>query len=45
VFTFTPESTAEDAHVGETWESRRSRGAQEVEKDPHVVDEFLKTAA
>ncbi|KAI4681932.1 hypothetical protein J4E81_009693 [Alternaria sp. BMP 2799] len=45
VFTFTPESTAEDAHVRETWESRRSRGAQEVEKDPHVVDEFLKTAA
>ncbi|CAN9092862.1 unnamed protein product [Alternaria alternata] len=45
VFVFTPESTAEDAHVSETWESRRSRGAQEVETDPHVVDEFLKTAA
>ncbi|KAG9189106.1 phosphoglycerate mutase-like protein [Alternaria panax] len=45
VFVFTPESTAEDAHVSETWESRRIRGAQEVETDPHVVDEFLKTAA
>jgi hypothetical protein len=30
--------------VDETWESRKSRGAQEVETDPHVVDEFLKAA-
>ncbi|RAR07985.1 phosphoglycerate mutase family protein [Stemphylium lycopersici] len=44
-FVFTPDSTGENAHVEETWESRRGRGAPEVEKDPHVVDEFLETAA
>ncbi|EOA91620.1 hypothetical protein ACJQWK_03690 [Exserohilum turcicum] len=45
VFVFTPESTAEKAHVEETWESRRSRAPQQVETDPHVVEEFLETAA
>jgi hypothetical protein len=30
--------------VNETWESRKNRGAQEIENDPHVVDEFLKAA-
>ncbi|KAF1831759.1 phosphoglycerate mutase-like protein [Decorospora gaudefroyi] len=43
-FVFTPESTAQDAHVSETSESKQSRGAQEVESDPHVVDELLKAA-
>ncbi|EUC27948.1 hypothetical protein COCVIDRAFT_37469 [Bipolaris victoriae FI3] len=45
VFVFTPDSTAAKAHVEETWESRRGRSTVEVEKDPHVVDEFLTTAA
>ncbi|KAF1936165.1 phosphoglycerate mutase-like protein [Clathrospora elynae] len=43
-FLFTPTSTAQDAHVIECWESRRRRGALGFETDPHVVDEFLKTA-
>ncbi|KAF1845013.1 phosphoglycerate mutase-like protein [Cucurbitaria berberidis CBS 394.84] len=41
-FVFTADSTAEDAHVTETRQSRTSRGAQEIESDPHVLDE-LKT--
>lgn len=41
-FDFTSASTAEDAHVKETKESRARRGAKEVEDDPHVVD-ALKT--
>ena len=45
VFVFTPESTAENAHVEETWESRRRRSSKGVEKDPHVVEEFLQAAA
>ncbi|KAI2486677.1 Phosphoglycerate mutase family protein [Pyrenophora tritici-repentis] len=45
VYVFSPGSTAKEAHLEETWESRRKRGGPEVEKDPHVVEEFLKTAA
>ena len=45
VYVFSPGSTAEEAHVEETWESRSKRSGPELEKDPHVVDEFLKTAA
>ncbi|CAA9956720.1 Phosphoglycerate mutase family protein [Pyrenophora teres f. maculata] len=44
VYVFSPGSTAEEAHVEETWESRRKRGGPELEKDPHVVEEFLQTA-
>lgn len=36
-FVFTPESTAEDAHLAETPESKKTRGAQEKEDDPHVL--------
>ncbi|KAL6712180.1 hypothetical protein ACN47E_000057 [Coniothyrium glycines] len=39
-FVFTAESTAEDAHVLETNESRTSRGVKQVEDDPHVLDEL-----
>ncbi|KAF2844820.1 phosphoglycerate mutase family protein-like protein [Plenodomus tracheiphilus IPT5] len=41
-FVFTDSSTAEDAHVMETPESRTKRGVKEVEDDPHVLQE-LKT--
>ncbi|KAJ4371154.1 hypothetical protein N0V83_004370 [Neocucurbitaria cava] len=41
-FLFSAKSTKEDAHVVETRESRTRRGAQEVESDPHVLEE-LKT--
>lgn len=41
-FFFTPESTAEDAHVVETPESQKIRGVNQKEDDPHVLDE-LKT--
>ncbi|KAH7093373.1 histidine phosphatase superfamily [Paraphoma chrysanthemicola] len=39
-FVFTPESTAEDAHVVETQESRARRGLGEPETDPHVLEEM-----
>lgn len=39
-FAFTPESTPEDAHVQETAESRKSRGAKQPENDPHVLEEL-----
>ncbi|KAH7348028.1 phosphoglycerate mutase family protein-like protein [Pyrenochaeta sp. MPI-SDFR-AT-0127] len=41
-FIFTSGSTAKEAHVTETKESRARRNTQEKEEDPHVVDE-LKT--
>ncbi|CAO2655522.1 Nn.00g043250.m01.CDS01 [Neocucurbitaria sp. VM-36] len=39
-FVFTDKSTGEDAHVVETRESRTRRGAQEMESDPHVLEEL-----
>lgn len=39
-FAFTPESTAEDAHVLETEDSRARRQAKEPESDPHVVEQM-----
>jgi hypothetical protein len=39
-FTFTSESTAEDAHVQETGESKARRGPKGPESDPHVLDEM-----
>jgi hypothetical protein len=39
-FTFTSVSTAEDAHVEETRESRARRGPKGPESDPHVLDEM-----
>ncbi|KAF2830295.1 phosphoglycerate mutase-like protein [Ophiobolus disseminans] len=39
-FIFTPESTAEDAHVTETAESKARRGPRGPESDPHVLDEM-----
>ena len=45
VYVFSRGSTAEEAHVEETWESRSKRGGPELETEAHVVDEFLKAAA
>jgi hypothetical protein len=39
-FVFTSESTADDAHVVETDESRKRRGWSAPESDPHVVEEI-----
>lgn len=39
-FVFTPDSTAEDAHVTETQESKARRGPKGPESDPHVLDEM-----
>ena len=39
-FAFTLESTAEDAHVTETEQSRARRGPRGPESDPHVLDEM-----
>jgi hypothetical protein len=39
-FVFTKQSNKDDAHVTETSESMKSRGANEEENDPHVVDEL-----
>jgi broad specificity phosphatase PhoE len=36
-FVFTPESTATDAHLAETPESKTTRGANMKEDDPHVL--------
>ncbi|KAF2025790.1 hypothetical protein EK21DRAFT_103708 [Setomelanomma holmii] len=44
-FVFTPQSTAEDAHVVETAESRARRGLGEPESDPHVLEEMKKMQA
>ncbi|KAF2130539.1 phosphoglycerate mutase family protein-like protein [Dothidotthia symphoricarpi CBS 119687] len=41
-FRFTTESTADNAHLQELEASRRRRGVQEKESDPHVLD-ALKT--
>ncbi|KAF2021007.1 phosphoglycerate mutase family protein-like protein [Aaosphaeria arxii CBS 175.79] len=40
IFTFTPSSTEDDAHVQETPESRTTRGANQRERDPHVLEEI-----
>ncbi|KAH9882266.1 hypothetical protein J1614_001438 [Plenodomus biglobosus] len=39
-FVFTDNSTAEDAHITETLESRTRRGVREAEDDPHVLQEL-----
>jgi hypothetical protein len=44
-FVFTSTSTSEDAHVLETKESRSSRGANQAEDDPHVVEEMMNVDA
>lgn len=41
IFDFTPNSTAEDAHLEETEVSRSSRGLEEREMDPHVLEELI----
>lgn len=38
-FKFTSNSTAEDAHVEEKAESRKTRGARETEKDANIIEE------
>ena len=43
IFKFDAKSTAQDAHLEELEESKKTRGANEQEHDPHVLDE-LKTA-
>ncbi|KAJ8119099.1 hypothetical protein OPT61_g65 [Boeremia exigua] len=45
IFDFTPDSTATDAHLQETEESRSSRGAEEREHDPHVLEELIKVSS
>ncbi|KAF1352635.1 phosphoglycerate mutase family protein-like protein [Lizonia empirigonia] len=40
IFEFTPDSTAADAHLEETEASRSSRGLEEREVDPHVLEEL-----
>ena len=40
VFDFTSDSTSEDAHLEETAESKSSRGFEEREMDPHVLEEL-----
>ncbi|KAJ4339380.1 hypothetical protein N0V87_003317 [Didymella glomerata] len=45
VFDFTSTSTATDAHLQETDESRSSRGAEEREHDPHVLEELIKVSS
>ncbi|KAH7135344.1 phosphoglycerate mutase family protein-like protein [Dendryphion nanum] len=44
IFTFDTSSTVNNAHLNETEESKRTRGANERENDPHVLEE-LKTLA
>jgi hypothetical protein len=41
IFEFTNGSTANGAHLIETDESRKSRGAEEIESDPHVVEALV----
>lgn len=45
IFDFTSDSTATDAHLQETDESRSSRGAEEREHDPHVLEELIKVSS
>jgi hypothetical protein len=40
IFDFTSESTSSDAHVVETAESKRTRGKDEPETDPVVLEEL-----
>lgn len=40
IFDFTPESTSSAAHVVETAESKRTRGKNEPETDPVVLEEL-----
>ena len=40
IFEFTSDSTSEDAHLEETNESKSSRGFEEREVDPHVLEEL-----
>jgi hypothetical protein len=39
-FVFTEDSTAADAHLSETPESRKTRGANVREEDPHVLTDL-----
>ena len=45
IFDFTPDSTAADAHLQETKESRSFRDAEEREHDPHVLEELIKVSS
>jgi hypothetical protein len=40
IFDYTEASTAADAHLVETVESKKTRGANEHEHDPHVLEEL-----
>jgi hypothetical protein len=40
IYDFTPDSTAVDAHLEETNESKSSRGFEKREMDPHVFEEL-----
>ena len=40
IFDFTSGSTSADAHLEETHESKSSRGFEEKEMDPHVLEEL-----
>ncbi|KAF2186203.1 hypothetical protein K469DRAFT_147475 [Zopfia rhizophila CBS 207.26] len=39
-FIFTPNSTEQDAHIVETEESKKTRGASRVEDDLHVLEDL-----
>lgn len=45
MFDFTSDSTSGDAHLEETEESRSSRGAEEREHDPHVMEELIQVSS
>ncbi|KAH6632934.1 phosphoglycerate mutase family protein-like protein [Boeremia exigua] len=45
VFDFTPDSTATDAHLRETDESKSSRNGEERKHDPHVLEELVKVSS
>lgn len=45
IFDFTSKSTETDAHVSETAHSRISRGKDEPEQDPHVLEELEKVSS
>ncbi|KAF2626076.1 phosphoglycerate mutase family protein-like protein [Macroventuria anomochaeta] len=45
IFDFTSDSTTADAHLRETDESRSSRGVEEREHDPHVLEELAKVSS
>ncbi|KAF2730304.1 phosphoglycerate mutase family protein-like protein [Polyplosphaeria fusca] len=44
-FQFTPSSTENVAHIQETVESQKSRGASVPEHDPHVLDELERVSS